>query len=189
VQHEVADFNALVLLRELHEGRDVELVEQGVGVAVVRQSVVVLQCVVVGQVQRPPLLLRNVAVPYLSQHAIHLDLSVPAIVGKHLRIREVISGNPLFVSVSIEVFFKPSLGMEFIITTFSFFGQVLSACFKKIMVSLALRLHPRAQLAIQQVDLIGSIGRSSSRLIFKLSTGSKPVHDICFIPHVVIRDQ
>jgi hypothetical protein len=140
VQHEVADFNALVLLRELHEGRDVELVEQGVGVAVVRQSVVVLQCVVVGQVQRPPLLLRNVAVPYLSQHAIHLDLSVPAIVGKHLRIREVIGGNPLFVSVSIEVFFKPSLGMEFIITTFSFLGQVLSTGFKKIMVSLALRL-------------------------------------------------
>jgi hypothetical protein len=106
----------------------------------VRQSVVVLQCVVVGQIQRPPLLLRNVAVPYLPQLAIHLDLPVPAIVGKHLRIRQVINGSSLFVSVSIEVFLKSSLGVKLIITTFSFLGQVLSTGFKKIMVSLALRL-------------------------------------------------
>jgi hypothetical protein len=188
VHHGVAHSNALVLRVEIDVGWDVELVEQGVGVAVVRQSVVVLQCVVVGQVQRPPLLLRNVAVPYLPQLTLHLHLPVPAIVCEHLRIRQVVNGNSPLFTISIKVFFKPRLGMNLKITGSSVSGQVSPTDFKKIMVSLALRLHPCTQLAIQQVDFIGSVGLSKSRLLFKVSTVSKSNYDISFIPHVVISD-
>jgi hypothetical protein len=78
--------------------------------------------------------------------------------------------------------------MNLKITGSSVSGQVSPTDFKKIMVSLALRLHPCTQLAIQQVDFIGSVGLSKSRLLFKVSTVSKSNYDISFIPHVVISD-